>query len=52
MILFSDEKGCSIEEIPEYLTLSMQTPSTLKIPTSQARKIESMSLPKQLCVYK
>jgi hypothetical protein len=52
MIQYSDEKGCMIEEIPELLLQNAAANPNLKIPTSMARKIDSMSIPKQLCVYK
>jgi hypothetical protein len=52
MIQFSDEKGCMIEEIPELLTQTTAANAGIKLSTSQARKIDSMSIPKQLCSYK
>ena len=52
MIQFSDEKGCMIEEIPELLTQTTAANAGVKLSTSQARKIDSMSIPKQLCSYK
>jgi hypothetical protein len=51
MIQFSDEHGCSIEDIPMVLGQVVQT-KTGRIPASQAKKIEAMSIPKQLCIYK
>ena len=51
MIQFSDEHGSSIEEIPSLLTTLLST-KQIKLTTSQAKKIDSMSIPKQLCVYK
>jgi hypothetical protein len=51
MIQFSDEHGSSIEEIPSLLATLLST-KQLKVTTSQAKKIDSMSIPKQLCVYK
>jgi hypothetical protein len=51
MIQFSDEKGCSIEDIPIFLNQMLQTKQA-KMPAAQAKKIDSISIPKQLCVYK
>jgi hypothetical protein len=51
MIQFSDEHGSSIEEIPSLLTTLLST-KQIKLTTSQAKKIDSMSIPKQLCIYK
>jgi hypothetical protein len=51
MVQFSDEHGCAIEDIPMTLNQVLQARQT-KIPASQAKKIESISIPKQLCVYK
>lgn len=51
MIQFSDEHACAIEEIPVVLTQVIQGKTT-KFTLSQAKKIDSMSIPKQLCVYK
>ena len=50
MVQYSDDTGCSIEDIHRFLahTISAQT----KITTSQAKKFDSMSIPKQLCVYR
>lgn len=50
MIQFSDESACSIEEIPTQL-LNRKSGDN-KITSSQAKKITSMSLPKELCTYK
>jgi hypothetical protein len=50
MIQFSDEHACSVEEIPIILNQVLQARQT-KIPAAQAKKIESISIPKQLCVY-
>ena len=50
MIQFSDEHGCSIEDIPVVLTQVVQSRQT-KVPPSQAKKIDAMSIPKQLCIY-
>ena len=50
MIQFSDEHGTSIEEIPAVLKLYIET-KQVKFPVAQAKKIESMSIPKDLCVY-
>ena len=49
MIQFSDESACSIEEIPTQL-LNRKSGDN-KITSSQAKKITSMSLPKELCSY-
>jgi hypothetical protein len=51
MIQFSDEHGCAVEDIPMILSQVVQTKTT-KVPASQAKKIEAMSIPKQLCIYK
>jgi hypothetical protein len=51
MIQFSDENATSIEEIPIALTEMLRNRQG-KIPASQVKKIESMSIPKQLCIYK
>lgn len=51
MIQFSDEHGCGIEEIPVVLNQVVQAKTT-KIPASQLKKIDAMSIPKQLCLYK
>jgi GTPase SAR1 family protein len=51
MIQFSDEHACSIEEIPAAL-VAMLNSKQGKIPASQIKKIDSMSIPKQLCIYK
>lgn len=50
MIQFSDEKGCSIEDIPIFLNQMLQKQN--KLSTLQAKKIDSISIPKQLCIYK
>ena len=49
MIQFSDESACSIEAIPTQL-LNRKSGDN-KITSSQAKKITSMSLPKELCSY-
>jgi len=51
MIQFSDEKGCSIEDIPVILNQVVQA-KQIKMPAAQLKKIDSISIPKQLCVYK
>ena len=51
MVQFSDENGCSIEEIPVILSQVVAAKQT-KLPASQAKKIDAMSIPKELCVYK
>ena len=51
MIQFSDEHDCAIEDIQVKLNQVVQMKQT-KIPAAQAKKIESISIPKQLCVYK
>jgi len=51
MVQFSDEHGCAIEDIPMILNQVIQARQT-KVPASQAKKIESISIPKQLCIYK
>ena len=50
MVQFSDEHDCSIEDVPIVLNQVLQTKQA-KMPTSQAKKIESISIPKTLCVY-
>ena len=50
MIQFSDEHGCAIEDIPRLLGQVVQ-PKQGKVPANQLKKIEAMSIPKQLCVY-
>jgi hypothetical protein len=50
MVQFSDEHGCSIEDIHRFLAEAIR--SQTRITTSQAKKYDSMSIPKQLCVYK
>jgi len=50
MVQFSDEHGCAIEDIPKVLAQVIQARQT-KVPAAQAKKIESMSIPKKLCVY-
>jgi hypothetical protein len=51
MVHFSDEHNISIEEVPIHLNTLISI-KQLKLPASQAKKIESMSIPKQLCMYK
>ena len=51
MIQFSDEHDCAIEDIQVKLNQVVQM-KQIKIPAAQAKKIESISIPKQLCVYK
>jgi hypothetical protein len=51
MIQFSDEHGCVIEDIPTVLAQVIQAKQT-KTPASQLKKIDAMSIPKILCVYK
>jgi hypothetical protein len=51
MIQFSDDKGCSIEDIPIILNQTLQNKQA-KMPAAQAKKIDSISIPKQLCIYK
>ena len=51
MIQFSDEKACSIEDIPVILNQMLQAKQT-KMTAAQAKKIDSISIPKQLCIYK
>jgi GTPase SAR1 family protein len=51
MVHFSDEHNISIEEVPIHLNTLISI-KQLKLPASQAKKIESMSIPKQLCIYK
>ena len=50
MIQFSDEHSCSIEDIP--VILNQVQSKQVKIPAAQLKKIESISIPKQLCIYK
>jgi hypothetical protein len=50
MIQFSDEHDCGIEDIQVKLNEVVQLRQT-KIPAAQAKKIESISIPKQLCIY-
>jgi len=50
MIQFSDEHNTSIEEIPAVLKVHVDT-KQVKFPAGQAKKIESMSIPKDLCTY-
>jgi hypothetical protein len=50
MIQFSDERVCSIEEIP--VVLNMILPEIRKgLLPNQAKKMESINIPKTLCVY-
>ena len=51
MVQFSDEHSCQIEDIPIILNQVVQARQT-KIPAAQAKKIDSISIPKQLCIYK
>jgi len=51
MIQFSDEHNTSIEEIPAVLKVYIET-KQLKFSAGQAKKIDSMSIPKELCAYK
>ena len=51
MVQFSDEHDCAIEDIQVKLNQVIQA-KTAKLPTAQAKKIESISIPKQLCIYK
>jgi hypothetical protein len=51
MIQFSDDHACSVEDIPMILNQVVQARQT-KVPAAQAKKIESISIPKQLCIYK
>lgn len=51
MVQFSDEHNISIEEVPIHLNTLISI-KQLKLPANQAKKIESMSIPKQLCIYK
>ena len=51
MVQFSDEHDCAIEDIQVKLNQVVQAKTT-KLPTAQAKKIESISIPKQLCIYK
>ena len=50
MIQFSDETACSIEEIP--VLIQSRQNRDVRVTTNQAKKIASMSLPKDLCIYK
>lgn len=50
IVQFSDEHGCSIEDIHTLLGQLLQTKQA-KVTTSQAKKIDAMSIPKQLCIY-
>jgi len=50
MIQFSDERGCSIEEIPSILCTT-DLPEQPKLHASFKKKMESMSIPKQLGNY-
>jgi len=50
MIQFSDEHSTSIEEIPAVLAVFLET-KQIKFPAGQAKKIESMSIPKELSAY-
>jgi hypothetical protein len=50
MIQFSDEHDCGIEDIQVKLNQVIQLRQS-KIPAAQAKKIESISIPKQLCIY-
>jgi ATPase family associated with various cellular activities (AAA) len=52
MVHFSDEHACQIEDIPIVLNQVINKTRHLKIPAAQAKKIESISIPKRLCVYK
>jgi len=52
MVQFSDEHECSIEDIPMILNQVLLKNKQIKIPAAQAKKIESISIPKQLCIYK
>jgi hypothetical protein len=51
MVQFSDEHNVSIEEVPIHLNTLISI-KQLKLPVNHAKKIESMSIPKQLCQYK
>jgi hypothetical protein len=51
MVQFSDEHDCAIEDIQVKLNQVIQA-KTAKLPAAQAKKIESISIPKQLCIYK
>jgi len=51
MIQFSDEHNTSIEEIPAVLKVYIET-KQLKFSAGQTKKIDSMSIPKELCAYK
>jgi len=51
MVQFSDEHNVSIEEVPIHLNTLISI-KQLKLPVNHAKKIESMSIPKQLCMYK
>jgi hypothetical protein len=50
MIQFSDEHGCSIEEVPSVLAQVVHAKQG-KVLASQAKKFDSMSIPKSLCTY-
>jgi len=50
MVQFSDEHECSIEDIHIFLAQVIQKQT--KVTTSQAKKFDAMSIPKQLCIYK
>ena len=50
MIQFSDEKGCSIEEIPSILT-TIPIPDHPKLHATFKKKMDSMSIPKHLGLY-
>ena len=51
MIQFSDQHACSIEDIPIILNQVNQDRQS-RVSAAQAKKIESISIPKQLCIYK
>lgn len=51
MIQFSDEHNIAIEDVPIHLN-TLVSIKQLKLPVNHAKKIESMSIPKQLCQYK
>jgi len=51
MVQFSDEHDCAIEDIQVKLNQVILTKAA-KLPAAQAKKIESISIPKQLCIYK
>jgi hypothetical protein len=50
MIQFSDERVCSIEEIPVVLNIILPEIRKGLLP-NQAKKMESINIPKTLCVY-